>query len=282
MSIRVTIACATAVLCAVLPAGAQTASQGAAQTAAETAASAQTPPVKRESVSRLITGFNIVLVVGEAKPSGSASADELPAGARKALTDMREFLPFKHYRVLDAQWTSCCLPTSQTAISGRLQGVVGVPSPNGAVNLVNRGYSFRIMVGRSIDNLPVQFVLAVDEGSRGHAAQGGDVDGRERERLAQDLQAEIETLRAQINNMQQRVEIGTASPLEVRPMQDRMASMQRRLVDLRADSGQHTQSDGRAIIDSSFTMAAGETVVVGTSKLGGDKALIAILTAVRR
>ena len=29
-------------------------------------------------------------------------------------------------------------------------------------------------------------------------------------------------------------------------------------------------------------MAAGETVVVGTSKLGGDKALIAIVTAVRR
>lgn len=35
-------------------------------------------------------------------------------------------------------------------------------------------------------------------------------------------------------------------------------------------------------MDSSFTMEAGETVVVGTSKLGGDKALIAIVTAVRK
>jgi hypothetical protein len=36
----------------------------------------------------------------------------------------------------------------------------------------------------------------------------------------------------------------------------------------------------RTIIDTSFTMDIGETVVVGTSRLQGDKALIALLTAV--
>jgi hypothetical protein len=36
----------------------------------------------------------------------------------------------------------------------------------------------------------------------------------------------------------------------------------------------------RAVIDTSFTMDVGETVVVGTSRLKGDKALIALLTAV--
>jgi hypothetical protein len=36
----------------------------------------------------------------------------------------------------------------------------------------------------------------------------------------------------------------------------------------------------RAMIDTSFTMDIGETVVVGTSRLKGDKALIALLTAV--
>ena len=35
-------------------------------------------------------------------------------------------------------------------------------------------------------------------------------------------------------------------------------------------------------MDSSFTMDVGETVVVGTSRLGGDKALIAIVTAVKK
>jgi hypothetical protein len=38
---------------------------------------------------------------------------------------------------------------------------------------------------------------------------------------------------------------------------------------------------GYTIIDTSFTMDVGETVVVGTSRVkGGDKALIALLTAV--
>ena len=41
-------------------------------------------------------------------------------------------------------------------------------------------------------------------------------------------------------------------------------------------------SAGRAIIDTSFTMDLGETVVVGTSRLQGDKALIVLLTAVPR
>ena len=39
----------------------------------------------------------------------------------------------------------------------------------------------------------------------------------------------------------------------------------------------------RSVIDTSFTMDVGETVVVGTSRMrGGDKALIALLTAVPR
>ncbi len=39
--------------------------------------------------------------------------------------------------------------------------------------------------------------------------------------------------------------------------------------------------DGRSVIDTNFSMEIGETVVVGTSRIrGGDKALIALLTAV--
>ena len=40
---------------------------------------------------------------------------------------------------------------------------------------------------------------------------------------------------------------------------------------------------GRSVIDTTFSMEIGETVVVGTSRMrGGDKALIALLTAVPR
>jgi hypothetical protein len=36
----------------------------------------------------------------------------------------------------------------------------------------------------------------------------------------------------------------------------------------------------RKLIDSQFDMAVGETVVVGTSKIGGDKGLVVLLTSV--
>ena len=59
-----------------------------------------------------IQGFNIVLLVGELEGT-SGPVDDLPQGARRALTDMKEFLPYKHYRVLDSQWTSCCGQSSR-------------------------------------------------------------------------------------------------------------------------------------------------------------------------
>ena len=51
-----------------------------------------------------------------------------------------------------------------------------------------------------------------------------------------------------------------------------------------ADSSRAQQSSderARKLIDSKFEMAVGETVVVGTSRLGGgDKGLVVLLTAV--
>jgi hypothetical protein len=227
-----------------------------------------------------ISGFSVVLVLGETQSSGSAATETLPEGAKRALNDMREFLPYKNYRVLDAQWTSCCSPRSTTTVAGRLQGVVGNIGPNGAVTLSPRGYAFSIAASVSGMNIPVRFVLAQEDTNR----RGSEsVDrSRELERERQDLQAEIESVRAQVNETQKRVDVGVSSATELRPLQDRQASYQRRLTDLTADIESAAHGGARPIIDSSFTMDAGETVVVGTSKLGGDKALIAIVTAVRK
>jgi selenocysteine-specific translation elongation factor len=126
----------------------------------------------------------------------------------------------------------------------------------------------------------VRFVLALEDTGNRRASEHAD-RAREMERERQDVQAEAETVEAQVRNLQQRVEIGTASALDVRPLQDRYASLQRRLRDMTV-SAESASLSGRSIIDSSFTMDAGETVVVGTSKLGGDKALIALVTAVRK
>jgi len=53
------------------------------------------------TVIETISGFSVVLVLGETQSSGAAETETLPGGAKKALNDMREFLPYKNYRVLD-------------------------------------------------------------------------------------------------------------------------------------------------------------------------------------
>ena len=47
-----------------------------------------------------------MLVLGDIQ--GASTADDVPPAARKALVDMREFLPFKSYKLLDAAWVLCC------------------------------------------------------------------------------------------------------------------------------------------------------------------------------
>src|SRR4026208_746753 len=65
--------------------------------------------------------FSVALVLGDLQ--GSAKADNVPEGARKALADLRDFLPYKSYRLLDTQWILCCGSTKVGAgISGRLRG----------------------------------------------------------------------------------------------------------------------------------------------------------------
>jgi hypothetical protein len=233
----------------------------------------------RGSVWREIQGFNIVLVVGENQSSG-ASSDTLPGGAKRALTDMREFLPYKSYRVLDSQWTSCCSPESVRAgypVSGRLQGVSG--SSGSTTVLSPRSYQFTLIVGESSDRIPVKFALRTDEPA---ARSGQSAVARERERELSNLRSELETIAVQISASQRRVEAGVLNPDEVKLLQVRQAQLQRQVAELSDAIVSSRESVARTVMDSSFTMDAGETVVVGTSRLGGDKALIALVTAVRR
>src|SRR5262245_24985233 len=49
-------------------------------------------------------GFSVVLLLGETQ--AASSGDSLPPAPalRKALNDVKDFLPYKSYRVLDTQW----------------------------------------------------------------------------------------------------------------------------------------------------------------------------------
>jgi hypothetical protein len=62
------------------------------------------------------------------------------------------------------------------------------------------------------------------------------------------------------------------------PREKELEKMQRQVDELTRSSGGFKG----AIIDSTFSMDIGETVVIGTSSLKGDKALIALLTAAKR
>lgn len=223
-----------------------------------------------------IQGFHVVLVVGETE-RGKSSTENLTEAAARALKDMGEFLPYKSYRVLDAQWSSCC-SGSQSRISGRLQGLIGVPGPNGTMNLVHRPYAFNITARAAASAIQIRFVLTAKGGhSSPHVEEQVEL-----ERMVKNAQDDLATLMLRAKEVRGRVDVGVASQLELREAEDKVTALRREVEGLQAKMERLEAGGETGIMDSSFTMDAGETVVVGTSKLGGDKALIAVVTAVRK
>ena len=206
-------------------------------------------------------GFSVVLVLGEMQ--GTGAADNVPAAARKALADMKDFLPYKTYRLLDTQWTLCC---GHSAIIARLRG--DEPDYYDLELEPNRtATSGKWYVRFSLRNSPTGTPLA--------AAQPNIDDNR----MAL-LTMKREELENQIRSLKQRYNDNHA---EVQKARAQLADIEREQAQLRADTTKRratVRPSNRTVIDTSFTMDIGETVVVGTSRLQGDKALIALLTAV--
>jgi hypothetical protein len=147
-----------------------------------------------------LQGFSLLLLLGETQ--GGAQPDNISAPARKALADIKDFLPYKAYRVLDTQWVA---GSDNGSSSGSLRG---------------------------LDDLNYQFLLRAFPGNP--MAKPGTDD-------------------AALNRAQFRLAFS-------RPAGDKV--------------------DTTVVLDSSFNIAAGETVVVGTSRVQGDRALVVLLTAV--
>ncbi len=76
----------------------------AAQSGEVKAPASPEPPLKKLTSSDPIPrrGFNVVLLLGDMQDAGGQ--DTVPVAARKALADMKDFLPYKGYRLLDTQW----------------------------------------------------------------------------------------------------------------------------------------------------------------------------------
>lgn len=269
MNVRSIALGALVTLAAVSPAAAQTAAQPA-------------PPREQPAATRQVQGFNIVLVLGETQPgSGVEGSDDIPAGAKKALADMREFLPYKNYRVLDTQWTSCCAGVN-SVLSGQLRGIA---AGRGGSSFVDRQYSFHLTVNNSSQGLSVRFGL--NDGAVASARKAPDEMREQSARVSEliereDLRDRIATMELQVREAEKKVAVGVLPSTELRVIHDKHASLVRQHEAVsRAVEGSQAPSRG-SIIDSSFVMQPGETVVVGTSRLGGDKAIIALVTAARK
>jgi len=98
-------------------------------------------------------------------------------------------------------------------------------------------------------------------------AQVGDLEARRRT-----LEDNLQSLKSHYNSTHPQV-VQLAAELE--RLSAQLAAAR--------DGARQSSAGGRRIIDTSFSMDVGETVVVGTSRLGGgDRAIIALLTAVAR
>jgi hypothetical protein len=258
-----------------------------------TAMPGETPPPTmaqtRRSDRALPQGFSVVLVLGDIQ--GTTTSEEVPLAARKALTDMRDFLPFKSYKLLDAAWVLCCGQDLRSSGSGSGSG-------SGYVSQVLRGpddqeYDLRLSTSRA-DNSQVSVRFTLFGSASSAEAGAGSLSGAARTtaRRIADLKDRRTLTEKQIREARANVEVGVASggdlaklELELRRIDREIQDLEAQLTEARAPRATTRTSaahpERNTIIDTTFTMNVGETVVVGTSRLrGGAKALIALLTAV--
>jgi hypothetical protein len=218
--------------------------------------SAQSPaPVKVAPASP--QGYSVVLVLGDVQ-NASAGDNNVPPAARKALGDMKDFLPYKSYRLLDAQW----ILGSQRTVS-RLRGAN------------DQEYELTLRGVPNAGKLSVNFRLAEPSAVVG-VKPAADADSRAGRRASLEdalRAAEAEAERLRTSSGEKRAETVAAT-------REKIAAIQKELEQEKTLRDAAARVGGRSIIDTSFMMDVGETVVVGTSRVAGDKALIALLTAV--
>lgn len=264
----------------VAPLRAQQAAQSGATKVTESSpfpkgSSTPAPPPRR--------GFNVVLLIGDMMGPGYPKV--IPDAALKALSDMRDFLPYKGYNLLDTQWIIA--GTSSPAVT-RLRG------------LDDQEYELELRASPTMtpgtaapapNTLAVRFVLRdVTESPASESKlaplhpkelEKADATSLEIGREIFQLERERDDIESAITEKRKRVETGIESPSALRSWEARLAATSRRITELKKMmSESSSKSSGRSVIDTSFQMTDGETVVVGTSKVkGGGKALIALLTA---
>lgn len=214
-----------------------------------------------------VQGFSIVLVLGDLQ--GGPTADDIPPAARAALGDLRDFLPYKSYRVLDTAW----ILGSTTQLFRAKSRLRGADNQTYEVNLTSSPTG-----PPAPPSLQMKFVMQ-DRTSDSF----GTSDTAQKEAHAR---AELQQLTATRAALEKSLQGPEPSETAAERQQRQRATREQirdltRAIDA-TQIGLETTTAGQTLIDTSFNMRLGETVVVGTSRVRGDKALIALLTAVRK
>jgi hypothetical protein len=229
-------------------------------------------------------GFNVVLLLGDMQ--AGEGQENIPLAARKALADMKDFLPYKGYRLLDTQWIIG--PAISGTVMTRLRGLddqefelelraSAVMAP-GTAAVDQRGVSVRFVLRDVTDSSVAESKLAPLHPKE---LEKADATTLEISREIFQLERERDNLQGMARNKRKQAEVGIVDPEEAKRIETEVVTLDTRINQLKKMMSETaTKSSGRSVIDTSFQMTDGETVVVGTSKVkGGGKALIALLTA---
>jgi hypothetical protein len=208
-----------------------------------------------------LQGFSIVLVLGDMQDG--APSDSVPAAARAALADLKDFLPYRSYRVLDTAWLLAS-STNRQAVTSRLRG----PDEQEYEVVLDR-----IPVGPS--SLQIGFMMREPSGDIGQK-----VDAAHREAA---LKSELMQMMAARAALESQLRQPASDPNAVAALRAKLADAELAIETRQNQLRSPASFGGATLIDTSFTMSLGETVVVGTSRMrGGSKALIVLLTAATR
>jgi hypothetical protein len=163
-----------------------------------------------------------------------------------------------------------CCGSSRTGISGRVRG------PD------ERDYLYSIdTIGVTESKLNLHFTMKEMPGLAPALNQAPLSDSARLEHSRQLYEAirERDEAEVQLRSAKQKHEVGVISTPELEAATLRFQRAEQRTQDLQRIGGGRAGGSGRNIMDSTFSIALGETVVIGTSRLMGDQALIALLTA---
>jgi hypothetical protein len=197
-------------------------------------------------------GFSVILFLGESQANPGGDTLPLANPVRKAIADLKDFLPYRNYRVLDTQW----LRSGSTRMKGLDDQEYEVVVEAGEFTRVGADLRpFDPSSGRD-GVIVVNFHLQ----EAGAAANSSEEFGRSVQ--VANLERELQSAKARI----------------AMPQSDEMKKVI--AADIARTEKMIRLARARKLIDSHFEMAFGETVVVGTSKIGGDKGLIVLLSSV--